>query len=103
MVDSRPIPLRWYCFDSQMYFTAGVAFYNGTYGDYTLKMNMNRGRLNLKPASFENEKTQFRVEELKQENGKSIKDMVGIGEMDETTNGKIHIKLGGYSDLLVLG
>jgi len=103
MVDSRPIPLRWYCHESQKYFTAGIGFYNGTYGDYTLKLNLNRGRLNLKPVSFENEKTQFRVEELKQENGKSIKDMVGIGEMDETTRGKIHIKLGGYSDLLILG
>jgi hypothetical protein len=44
-----------------------------------------------------------KVEEVKQENGKVIKEMVGSGYMDVSTNGSIHIKLGGCSDILILG
>jgi hypothetical protein len=86
-----------------MYFTAGIGFYNLAYGDYTLKLNLGRSKLNLRPVSFENDQTKFQAEEIKQENGKKIKDVVGFGQMDDATKGKIHIKLGGYSDLLILG
>ena len=101
--DSRPIRLRWYDYDLKEFFTAGIAFYNGRYGDYTLKLNMGRGKANVRPVSYQDDQTRFRVEELKQENGRVIKDVIGSGYMDPSTNGSIHIKLGGCSDILILG
>lgn len=103
IVESKPLRLRWYDFDIKQFFTAGIGFYNGTYGDYTLKLNLGRGKVYLRPVCFEENQTRFRVEEVKQENGKVIKEMVGSGYMDESTNGSIHIKLGGCSDILILG
>lgn len=101
--DTKPIRLRWYDSYSQKFYQAGVAFYNGSFGDYTLKLNLGRGRVYLRPESFQDEQTRFRVEEVKQENGRVLKEMVGSGVMDETTKGSIHIKLGGCADVLILG
>ncbi len=101
--DSSRLRLQWYSYEDRMFFTAGIGFYNGSYGDYSLKLNMGRGKLYLRPVSFEDGQTRFRVEEVKQENGRVTKEVVGFGLMDETTKGKIHIKIGGYSDLLILG
>lgn len=92
--ESKPIRLRWYDFNIKQFFTAGIGFYNGTHGDYTLKLNLGRGKVYLRPVSFEENQTQFRVEEVKVENGKVIKEIVGSAYMDEATNGSIHIKLG---------
>jgi len=99
----KPIRLRWYDPYTQQFFSAGVAFYNGTFGDYTLKLNLGRGKVYLRPVSFQDEQTRFRVEEVRKENGKVQKDEVGFGVMDETTKGGIHIKLGGCADILVMG
>lgn len=103
MIGSKPLPLRWYDSSIQQFFTAGIGFYNGSYGDYTLKLNLGRGKVYLRPMTYEDNQTRFRVEEIKNENGKVIKDVVGIGYLDESTKGTIHIKLGGYSDILILG
>ena len=103
MVDSKPLRLRWYDPQLDLFFPAGIGFYNQGYGDYTIKLNMGRGKLYLRPVTFEDNQTQFRVEEMRQENGKVIKGDVGNAFMDESTNGTIHIKIGGYSDILILG
>ena len=103
MVESKPLRLRWYDYDMKEFFTAGVGFYNGSYGDYTLKLNLGRGKVYVRPVSYHDDQTRFRVEEVKQENGRVIKEVVGSGYMDESTNGSIHIKLGGCSDILILG
>ncbi|MFP5519917.1 MAG: hypothetical protein ACLGGX_08435 [Bdellovibrionia bacterium] len=102
-LESKPIRLRWYDPENQRFFQAGVGFYNGTFGDYTLKLNLGRGKVYLRPVSYEVEQTRFRVEEVKNENGRTIKEEVGFGVLDETTKGSIHIKLGGCSDILILG
>ena len=102
-VKEKPIRLRWYDPTTYETFQAGIAFYNGTYGDYTLKLNLGRGKVYLRPVSFEDEQTFFRVEEVKQENGRVIKETVGSGVMDESTKGAVHIKLGGCADVLILG
>lgn len=99
----KPIRLRWYDPLDQKFYSAGVAFYNGNYGDYTLKLNLGRGKVYLRPVSFEDEQTRFQVEELKNEKGKTIKEVIGQGVMDEATKGSIHIKLGGCADVLILG
>jgi len=102
-VDSKPLRLRWYDYERHQFFTAGIGFYNGSYGDYTLKLNLGRGKVYVRPTSYEDNQTRFRVEEVKQENGKVIKEIIGTGYLDESTKGTIHIKLGGYSDILILG
>lgn len=103
MTGSKPLRLRWYDYHLKQFFTAGIGFYNGSYGDYTLKLNLGRGKVYLRPESYDENQTRYRVEEVKQENGKVIKEVIGGGYMDESTNGSIHIKLGGYSDILILG
>lgn len=103
MKDNKPIRLRWYDPINQQFIKAGVGFYNGSFGDYTLKLNMNRGKVYLRPCSFEDNQTQYRVEEVKHENGKVIKETVGVAYSDESTKDTIHIKLGGFSDILILG
>jgi hypothetical protein len=103
LVGSKPLRLRWYDFNIKQFFTAGIGFYNEAFGDYTLKLNLGRGKVYLRPTSFDENQTYFRVEEVKQENGRPIKEVVGNGYMDESTNGSIHIKLGGCSDILILG
>lgn len=102
-VKSRPLRLRWCDFGNKQFFSAGIGFYNGAYGDYTLKLNLGRGKVYLRPVSFEENQTRFRVEEVRQEHGNVTKETVGSGYMDESTNGSIHIKLGGCSDILILG
>lgn len=102
-LDHKPIRLRWYDPNNQKFYQAGVGFYNGSYGDYTLKLNLGRGKIYLRPISYEVEQMRFRVEEVKVENGRTVKDEIGFGVIDESTNGSIHIKLGGCSDILILG
>ena len=101
--NSNPLRLRWYEFTTGEFFKAGVAFYNERFGDYTLKLNMNRGKIYVRPFLFEDENTCYRVEEVKIENGRLIKEEVGYGVMNKSTEEKIHIKLGGYSEILILG
>jgi hypothetical protein len=100
---NEPIPLRWYDPISRQSFAAGVAFYNGSFGDYTLKINVCRGKFYLRPTSFQDQQTRYRVEKLEKYNGSVTKEIVGHGVMDESTKGKIHVKLAAYSDVLILG
>ena len=102
-VESKPLRLRWYDYNIKEFFTAGVGFYNGTYGDYTLKLNLGRGKVYLRPVAYEDNETHYRVEEVINGNGTVIKETIGSGYMDESTNGTIHIKIGGCSDILILG
>lgn len=102
-MDKKPMLLRWYDSHSQQFFSAGVAFYNAAYGDYSLKLNLGRGKVYLRPTAFDENYTHFKVEEVRQENERIIKNIVGWAYMDGSTNGRIHIKIGGYSDTLVLG
>lgn len=102
-MDSKPLKLQWYCEELQSYFAAGVGFFNGNYGDYTLSLNLGRGKIYVRPQSFEDGQTKYRIEEITKTNGRTIKNTVGVGYMNDETRNKIHIKLGGYSDLLILG
>lgn len=97
--------LWWFDKEQERYLPAGVAFYEESYGEYRLKIDVHpENQYYLRPILSTESGTQYRVEVVIKKKGK-FKDRKAVGEgyTNQSTHGDIFINIGPYTRVLILG
>ena len=103
--EEKKVPaLRLWWVDEKKSSPAGVAFYNETFGEYQLKINiLPDTAFYLRPVSWEEGGGQYRVDVVIKKGGKfKCRRPVGKGHSGVEDEDKIIIELEPYTKLLVL-
>jgi len=102
---TRPQLLWWFDKQSKRNIPAGVAFYDESFGEYRLKLDINPDtQYYLRPTGAQNEMVEYRAEVVIKKDGKfHQRKVVGVGYSSKETDGDIFIDFGPFSKTLVLG
>ena len=102
-IDDAPETFKLWWRGKKRNFPAGVAFYDEKFGEYALKLDMHQGAsFYLKPVSWENSATYYKVEVAIKRGGKfKFRRLVGDA-FGESIEGYIQINLWAYEKQLVL-
>lgn len=104
LIDNESYVLWWKDEKNNKYYPAGVAFYEPSYGEYRLKIDlMPEVHLYLRPISTQNDVILYRVEVVIKKNGKfNRRTSVGEGVSNSEKNRDVIINLYAHCRELVL-